>query len=129
MISRRNKLFMWTIVVWFALLQAISPFLHAHLDGSIQAQGSGLHLHAEDTNIAPDDLIPTFRNATDAMHIVVVDKAVVKDIEGLLPILLAVLFVFAAMLNRPNIWQHVSHHNLRPIYLRPQSRPRAPPGF
>ena len=116
-------------MVWFALLQAISPFLHGHLDGTIPAQGSGLHLHADDTGIAADDLIPTFKKATDLMHIVVVDKGVVKDLDQLVPILLAVLFVFSATFNQAILWRKVFQYTLRPIYLRPQSRPRAPPRF
>ena len=73
--SRRNKLFMLTVVVWFALLLAISPILHKNLDDSIQAQG--LHLKFSWQS----------KNNTVNLHIGVVDKLEVKVLNSLLSVI------------------------------------------
>ena len=116
-------------MIWFAALQAVSPFIHGHLGADSSAQGHGLHMHLQES--APVyDAVHTLKSADAPVHIIGVDKALVK-VSDLLPApLFAVLFVLflAAALSKFQL-PSFSPVLRRPLYLRTQSRPRAPPFF
>lgn len=123
---RLNRKFMWLLVIWFALLQAVSPFIHAHLGGDSSAQGHGLHIHAyEQLSDTQHSL-----KSGDLVHTVGVDEALVKDID-LLPspffTLLFALILFTLTASFPHA-AFTLHFRL-PLFLRTLSRPRAPPSL
>ncbi|MDP3677709.1 MAG: hypothetical protein Q8R23_01305 [Methylotenera sp.] len=126
-----NKKFLLTIVIWFAVLQAVSPFIHGHFEADTPAQGVGLHIHMQElaqTNALANDNVYTLQNVSDAIHAVGVDKARIKSVDLLLLPLFAVLFVlFLFVAATKFISISVTQPPYLPLYLRPQSKPRAPP--
>lgn len=139
MLSRCQKFWIWSVIVCFALLQAISPFIHGHIATASALQGSGLHMHAEDVEFLLNDHHKvddghgafehfSISNQTTPLYVVGVDKAVVKDLDGLvLPVLALILFVLAPLSLHKNRTHFVEVH--RPIRrtLRERPSPRAPP--
>ncbi len=126
-----NKKSIWFIVIWFAVLQAVSPFIHGHLEADSPAQGYGLHIHMQEltqANAQSYNKTHTLQSVDAHMHTVGVDNALVKSLD-LLPspsfAMLFVLFLFA--LTTRFISASVSQVPHQPLYLRSQSKPRAPP--
>jgi hypothetical protein len=131
-----NKKLLWTIVIWFAVLQMLSPLIHAHVEVDAPSQGHGLHLHMDGMASLLDsqgqDKTPAFNDIAASLHTIGVDKALVKKIESLPAPLFIVLFVICLLVIAAQLAK------LKPgfrfslplsYYLRPQSRPRAPPLF
>lgn len=124
-----NKRLLWMIVIWFAVLQTISPFIHAHIEADSSTQSHGLHLHVPNL-MQVQDAEHTLKNASTAIHTIGINKAFVRNVE-LLPLpLFAVLFVIGLFV----ITIRMIKVNLitRPLYslhLCSQSRARAPPLF
>jgi hypothetical protein len=129
MFSVLNKKILWTIVVWFAILQMLSPLIHAHVEADQPEQGHGLHLHAQDLFQAQDQ-IPHVYSIANNIHTVGVDKALVKGLD-LLPLpLFALLFIISSLAVISQFPRgQFSHSPFLPFYLRPQLSPRAPPLF
>ena len=44
----------WIIVLWFALLQAIAPFIHKHLGAGHLSEHASLHVHADEHEHSAD---------------------------------------------------------------------------
>ncbi|MGZ8982816.1 MAG: hypothetical protein ACXW11_02540 [Methylotenera sp.] len=129
MFSVLNKKLSWTILIWFAVLQMLSPLIHAHVETDASEQGHGLHMHVQEL-VQGHEKIPAFKNVTASLHTVGVDKALVK-VSDLLPApLFAVLFVLCSLAAVRQSYKP-RFNFLTPLlfYLRPQSRPRAPPLF
>lgn len=127
-----NKKTLWLVVIWFAVLQAVSPFIHGHLEADSPAQGHGLHIHMQEftqANVLSHDKMHMLQSVNAHMHTVGVDNALVKS-PNLLPAplfaVIFVLFLFAVATKfiSTNIIARLPHPFL---YLRPQSKPRAPP--
>lgn len=129
MFSVLNKKLSWTIVIWFAILQMLSPLIHAHVEIDVSGQSHGLHMHVQEL-VQGHDKIPAFKNVTASLHTVGVDKALVKGLDVLPAPLFAVLFVLCSLAAvRQSYKPGFNFLTPRPFYLRPQSRPRAPPLF
>lgn len=129
MLSVLNKKILWSIVIWFVILQMISPLIHAHVEADRPDQGHGLHVHAQDLFQA-QDLVPHFYSIANNIHTVGVDKALVKNLD-LLPLpLFVLLFIICsfAVISHLLRLQFTTRPSL-PFYLRPQLSPRAPPLF
>ena len=129
MFSVLNKKILWTIVIWFAILQMLSPLIHAHVEADQPEQGYGLHVHAQDL-FQTQDNIPHVYTIANNIHTVGVDKALVQSLD-LLPLPLFVLLFTLATLSivlPESRCQSASFRRL-PFYLRPQLSPRAPPLF
>jgi len=123
----RHKIVLYSVIMWFALLQTITPFIHAHLETDQSQQSHGLHIH-EPGLIDLPDMEHTLKNVDIPMHIVVVNQALVKSFDLILMPLFYVWFalclpLFIAQRLKP----FSSSHNPLPIYLRACSKPRAPP--
>lgn len=121
-----NKKIMWMVVIWFAILQTVSPFIHGHLSGDSPAQGHGLHIH---TYAQVDGMQHTL-HSDNFVHTIGVDEALLKNIDLLPSPLFAVLFalfLFAATTQFFN--SGFIRHFKFPQFLRTQSRPRAPPSL
>jgi hypothetical protein len=129
MFSTLHKKLVWAIVIWFAAMQMISPLMHAHVEADSPTQGVGMHVHMQQFEQAGEK-VAAFENANDAIHIIGVNQAYVKDIKLLIPPVLAILFFLLAL---PVLKTHFKPSTRRftalPFYLRPDSRPRAPPLF
>lgn len=129
MFNMLRKSVPWVIVVWFAVLQTMSPFIHAHLEPDSPAQGHGLHMHELGLMQLPD-AEHTLKNIADPIHTIGVNKALVKSMDALPQPLFAVLFIISlsVIVIRPVHVNLITHSRL-PLYLRSLSRPRAPPLF
>jgi len=114
-------------VIWFAILQTVSPFIHAHLEADSPAQGYGLHLHDE-------GLLQMSGNehalSAHPAHAVGINAAVVEEVDLLPSPLFSLLFVislFVFIISLAGI--SLIKHPFPQLYLRFLSRPRAPPLF
>lgn len=131
MLLALNKKFLWFIVIWFAALQAVSPFIHGHMEADTPTQGYGFHMHMHMQEVAQSfDKVHTLESLSASVHTIGVDKALVKGLDVLpLPLftVLFVLFLFALATNflKPGF----TFPSRLPLYLRPRSKPRAPPFF
>lgn len=127
MLMAMHKKLLWIIVIWFAVLQTVTPFIHGHIEADSPAQGHGLHMHDPALMPIPDDQGQHLLTAHPA-HTVGVNAAVVEDPQPLPLFLLVLLFV----LNLPVIAMrlfgiHFSQPPFLKRSLRSISRPRAPP--
>lgn len=125
-LSIRTKL-LWFIVIWFAVMQTISPLMHGHLETDNSVQSNGMHMHI--TNFEQNnDKIPTFKNADSSLHTIGVDNALVKDFELVASPVFAFLFFLLAIAFISQYCKVKSNKlTLHPFFLRPNSSPRAPP--
>jgi hypothetical protein len=115
-------------VGWFAILQAFTPFIHAHVQADTYAYGHGLHIH--DAGLFQlQDTVHTLRNVSD-VQIIGVDKALVKNIEALPAPLFLVLFVILllAISVQRYKYERTAHFCISP-FLQSVAGPRAPPLF
>jgi len=64
-------------VIWFAVLQMLSPLIHAHVEADASVQGHGLHMHVQEL-VQGDEKIPASKYVTASLHTVGVDKALLK---------------------------------------------------
>ena len=124
-----HKKLCWLIVVWFALMQIIAPLMHAHIEKDSPARGVGMHMHLQHFDQAVEK-VATFKNAHDDSHVIGVEQAVVKDIQlTLLPVLAVLFFLLLLPVIRIHLKPATPCSTQLPFYLRPDSRPRAPPLF
>lgn len=116
-------------MIWFAILQMLSPLIHAHVEADQPEQGHGVHVHVQDFFQTQNE-IPHLYSIANNIHTIGVDKALVKILD-LLPLPLFVILFTIAMLSvflQASRCQSSSFPHL-PLYLRPQLSPRAPPLF
>lgn len=129
MFSTLHKKLVWVIVIWFAVMQMISPLMHAHVEKDSPTQGVGMHVHMQQFEQAGEK-IATFENANDAIHIIGINQGYVKDIKLLIPAVLAILFFLLVLpVLKTHFKPSTRGFTSLPFYLRPDSRPRAPPLF
>lgn len=126
-----NKRFLWVIVIWFAVLQAISPFIHAHIEADSPTQSHGLHLHVQNLmQVQDNEHAHTFKNANHSIHTIGVNKVFVRNLEFLPSPLFAVLFIIGLFVITIRIVKtNLIIRPLSPLHLRSLSGPRAPPLF
>jgi hypothetical protein len=122
-----HKKLLWIIVIWFAILQTVSPFIHAHLEADSPAQGYGLHLHDEGLlQMSGDEHVLSAHPA----HAVGINAAVVEDVSPLPSPLFSLLFVISLFVFTISLaGLNLIKHPFPQPYLRSISRPRAPPLF
>ncbi len=75
-----NKKLLWTIVIWFAVLQMLSPLIHAHVEIDAPSQGHGVHMHIDEMasilDLQSQSKAPAFQGIN--LHTIGIDKALVK---------------------------------------------------
>jgi len=129
MFNMLRKSLPWMIVVWFAMLQTVLPFIHAHLEPDSPVQGHGLHMHELNSMQLPDTQ-HTLKNVAAPVHTIGVNNALVKTIDALPLPLFAVLFIISLPVVIIRLFNvNLITHPRLPLYLRSLSRPRAPPLF
>jgi|APLak6261670063_1056076.scaffolds.fasta_scaffold01575_2 hypothetical protein len=125
-----NKKLLLLIVVWFAVLQAFSPFIHAHVQADTSAYGHGLHMHEADL-FQSLDTVHTLKNVND-VQVVGVDKALAKtkNLEVLPVPLFLMLFIIPLLVvsTRRHKYAFTAHISIPP-FLQSVAGPRAPPLF
>lgn len=123
----KHKVVLWIVIAWFAVLQTITPFIHAHLEADESKQSYGLHIHEPGLLDLPD-MEHTLKNVDVPVHVVAVNQGVIKNFDLLLLPLFLVWFVLCLpLLIASRLKPFLVNHNLPPIFLRAHSRPRAPP--
>jgi hypothetical protein len=127
MLIAMQKKLLWVVVIWFAILQTVTPFIHAHLEADSPAQGYGLHLHDE-------SLLQMAENghtlSAHPTHAVGVNAAVVEDIDPLPVPLFTLLFVISlSVIVIRRVVVSPIKTPLQQLYLHSNSTPRAPPLF
>jgi len=128
MLRGLNKKLLWIVVVWFAILQAFTPFIHAHVQADTYAYGHGLHMH-DDGLLELHDTVHTLRNVSD-IETIGVDKALIKNIEVLPAPLFLMLFIIPLLVFSVRSYRYErTAHACIPPYLKSVAGPRAPPLF
>lgn len=120
----------WIVVLWFALLQAIAPFIHTHLGAGHLSEHASLHVHADEHEHSADhDDNQYVVDLSHTMHTVTVTNGLVNDLVYSL-ILYAAIFVICFLLVRTNliIRFHPDSNFLHGYsFNRRLPAPRAPP--
>lgn len=118
------------LVLWFAMLQAVAPFIHAHVEADSPGQGYGLHMHVQDSLQTSGGEHALKSVSAQPVHIIGVNDAVVKNTDLSIFPLFALLFIVT--ISAPLIslaGANLATHPFPQLYLRSLHRPRAPPLF
>lgn len=127
MLMAMRKKLLWIIVIWFAVLQTVTPFIHAHIEADSSMQGHGLHLH-DPALMQMSDVQGKHVLTTHPAHTVGVNAAVVEDPQPLPMLLLVLLFVlYLPVIAKRQFGIYFSQPPFLQVSLRSISRPRAPP--
>lgn len=130
MLRSFNQKLLWILVIWFAVLQAFAPFIHAHVKADLPAYGHGLHMH-EAGLFQSLDTVHTFKNVND-VQVIGVDKALAKakSLEIASMPLLLVLFIIPLLVNSVLRYAYAFVPRAAvPPFLQSVAGPRAPPLF
>ncbi len=126
MVSFRTVCFSIAIA-WFAMLQAFSPLLHAHLETDNSLQPHGVHIHGFNSDMHQDQ----FQHVSIAhgeAHIISLDQVALKEEFQFLPPLIAVLIALIITLISVNTYHRsIAVKSVVPLFHRYNTRPRAPP--
>lgn len=115
---------MWLIIGWFAVLQAFSPLLHAHIETDHSQSPQGIHMHGFSTDAHQDQFQQQTISHSEA-HVITVDQGTLKEnFKFVLPVLVALVFSFT--LARTYTRLH-SVQRAAPQPYRHNTHPRAPP--
>jgi len=129
--SNKN-LSIWFLVIWFAILQTLSPFVHAHMDNNGHPDlDNGLHVHSIPLSITKQDISKASINdyALDT-HIVVIDKGVIQRLQwNIQTIALITVFIFFALPITKSKLKTRRQIILKPRKFKINLNPRAPPHF
>jgi hypothetical protein len=97
MVLSKTKWVTLTVAVFFAILQILQPFIHAHVDANHPIQETGFHIGVDHEESFVTSNSATVSVAPHASHIVSVAPAINKDADPALLIdvvVLVVLFIF-----------------------------------
>lgn len=118
---------MWLVIGWFAVLQAFSPLLHAHIETDYSQSPQGIHMHGLITGAHQDQFQHQTISHSEA-HVITVDQGTLKEDFKFVPHLLAVLV--ALVFSFPLARTYARINNVQravPQLYRHHTRPRAPP--
>jgi hypothetical protein len=130
----KTKWLTFTVAVCFAILQALQPFIHAHLDADHPIQHTGFHVgdEHEETVSSAHEATHTVSYVPHASHTVSVASGIKQDFENIpfIDILFAAILSFCFVLA-------LQTHRLNPAFLLVPTKPfkrrlpasRAPPKF
>jgi divalent metal cation (Fe/Co/Zn/Cd) transporter len=98
----KTKWFTFAVAICFAILQALQPFIHAHVDTEHPIQNLGFHVgHEHEEAISMQSLADhTLSNIPHASHTVLVASGIKQDSDSmnLLKALVAIVFSFCFIL-------------------------------
>lgn len=120
----------WIIVLCFALLQVIAPFIHTHLGDGILSEYASLHVHADEpTHFADHDNNHYIADLSHTMHTVTVANGFINDFDNSLTIYAAIFVVYFLLVKTSSLKRFHSVSNLLHDYSLKRRRPapRAPP--
>lgn len=121
------------IAACFAILQAMQPLIHAHLDTEHPIHTSGFHVGDEHEEVVHASSVDaSLSEVPHVSHTISVASGIKKDIDlGVLDsITVAVIFiVLALLLPSSNLPQPSYIPNFRRVLRRRLPAPRAPPLF
>lgn len=131
MALNKTKWVILTITIFFAILQVLQPFIHAHLDTNQSAQEIGFHVGADHEEFFSVPNIHSLSVVPHASHIVSVASAIKQDIDSAMltdAIALALLCLCFIILLQPALMLYTplalfSHQSLK----RKLPASRAPP--
>ena len=122
----------WMIVLCFALLQTIAPFIHTHSGAEHLPEHASLHVHADEhEHSANPDGNHYVADLSHTMHTVTVANGLINDLDNSLTF--ATIFVICFLLFRTNLLLLPVHpatsflHDY--FFKRRRPAPRAPPQF
>ena len=84
MLVIKTKWITLVFAIFFAILQVLQPFIHAHLDGDHQLQNVGFHVgeeHEENTNVSNHLTDHSLSSIPHAAHTVLVSTGIKQDID------------------------------------------------
>lgn len=121
------------IAACFAILQAMQPLIHAHLDADHPIHNSGFHVGDEHEEVTHESTVgATLSEVPHVSHTISVASGIKKDIDlSLLDSMTAavIFIVIGLLLPRNNIPQLQYTPYLRHFLRRRLPAPRAPPLF
>ena len=121
------------IAMCFAILQAMQPLIHAHLDADHPIHNSGFHMGDDHEEAAHESTItPQLSEEPHVSHTISVASGIKKDLDLSLvdPLYAAAIFVIITLLLIPphNFDTHFTPR-FRQFLRRLSPAPRAPPLF
>jgi hypothetical protein len=135
MFLSKTKWLTLTVAVCFAILQALQPFIHGHLDADHPIQHTGFHVGDahEETVSSNHEATHTVSNVPHASHTVSVASGIKQDFENM-PF---IDVLFAAILSFCFVLTLQSNYRFKPALLsipkesikRRLPASRAPPQF
>ena len=118
----------WVIIFWFALLQTLSPLMHAHIESDNDQQPHGIHMHNIADVPAEQSQLPHISDTDSESHIITVDKGALKEDFKFAPPLFALII---ALLFIPQLVAKYHFGYLAtptpPLFYTHNASPRAPP--
>lgn len=121
------------IATCFAILQAMHPLIHAHLDADHPIHHSGFHVGDEQEEVVHESTIDvSLSEAPHVSHTISVASGIKKDIDLSWPDSMAAAIIFIVLglfLPDNNIPQPQYTPYLRPFLRRRLPASRAPPLF
>lgn len=129
MLITKHKKLLWVIVFWFALLQTVTPFIHAHMEADSAMQGHGLHMHAAALTHAVGDQHQHQHVLTEHTSSTVgVNAAVMEDVDPMpLPLFILLFVLSLPLVAMRRVSFCLIQFPFAQFLLRSISRPRAPP--
>jgi hypothetical protein len=121
------------IVIWFALLQVIAPFMHSHAGDEHFTETADLHIHADEhthnDNATQQNGSYLISNASNNMQTFLVADGLINDVENSLVLFAVLIFLFSFLVRVDVI--KLTYPNLNFLHDHSLSRrrpaPRAPP--
>lgn len=115
MVLNKTKWVRLIVAVCFAILQALQPFIHVHVDADHPIQNTGFHVGNEHEEAFSVEFLADHAVSNDphASHTISVDSSIKQDADGLLLMnaILAVVLSFCFILALQ------SNHRLNPAFL------------
>lgn len=122
----------WIIILCFALLQAIAPFIHTHLGAEHLNDTASLHIHADKhdhiTNHHGDEFASEELDTLDTLS---VSSGFINDSDNHVALYIAVLFLYCLLCKRKVVRRFYSYSTLLQEYSSNWRvpAPRAPPAI
>ncbi|HWU82729.1 MAG TPA: hypothetical protein VN063_04490 [Methylophilaceae bacterium] len=129
---KRHLGWLWALTLWFALLQAMAPFIHGHLDIDHAGQMHGIHFSEDEHDHDFSSHAGHYLNDSSHLtHTVVVATGIKKDQDAALLVPAAMLLLLLVL--APQVVPVLPLPRLqrvpRPLLQRRPSAPRAPPAL